>query len=75
MTQYGHIAILKISLIFQLIYKLTLFAMAQINTEEVQNKLDNFVRGFKWHVVKKRILYVSYKVPGLYMVNLDFFNS
>ena len=50
--------------------------MIKVNTKELQNKLDNFVRGFQTHVVKRRIPYASYEIGGLNMVYLEhFFNS
>ena len=76
MTPYRCITIVKTFFISQLIYKLYLLPSVKVNAKELQNKLDNFVWGFKRHVVKKRILYASYKVGGLNMVNLEhFFNS
>ena len=73
MTQYRHITIVKSFLISWLIYELTLPPTVEVTTKELQNKSDNFISGFKKHVVKKRLLNTSYKVGGLNMVDLEHF--
>ena len=43
MTPYRCITIVKMFLISQFIYTLTLLPTVKVNTKELQNKLDNFV--------------------------------